>query len=402
MRPFIDPRRARRASCKASSGAIQLLVRTASSFVGVQMKVFSTRATSFGFERWRCPAGGFSALKGSALLAYLRRAVRRTRSSSGTHRADDTLGRVGRNDLVRKTEDACSWWAASSRWWSSHLRLLQSGPSAPRGRRKILLCHCVTLCRWPCNHWKVHACFRRVADRGTFVPFQRAPSARRGIANRRTVECCDPMHDARSSASPWRVSGARRPRQRARQLLHRGAAARTNGKPTEGGQGGDQRRRAFRATQGSAESSSRDDKQAERPHPAARRRATLDPRASSPGCQPRRVPLRPRSPRGRGRVRDPRSGQRRAARHNQELRVDRGADGRGLRGLHQSTSAGRVPWNRRIDDVDVLVRQTATVLARDSTQPPTRPTHYGRTRASSSASRSPPAASDALVVRIAS
>ena len=54
VRPFIEPSKSAPSFAYASSGAIQLLVGPASSFVGVQMKVrCSTRATSFGFERCR-------------------------------------------------------------------------------------------------------------------------------------------------------------------------------------------------------------------------------------------------------------------------------------------------------------------------------------------------------------
>jgi hypothetical protein len=54
VRPFIEPSKSLPSFLYASSGAIQLLVGPASSFVGVQMKVScSTRATSFGFERCR-------------------------------------------------------------------------------------------------------------------------------------------------------------------------------------------------------------------------------------------------------------------------------------------------------------------------------------------------------------
>ncbi len=54
MRPRIDPSKSAPSFLYASSGAIQLFVGPASSFVGVQMKVScSTRATSLGLERAR-------------------------------------------------------------------------------------------------------------------------------------------------------------------------------------------------------------------------------------------------------------------------------------------------------------------------------------------------------------
>ena len=54
VRPFIEPSNSAPSFLYASSGAIQLLVGPASSFVGVQMNVScSTRATSFGLLRWR-------------------------------------------------------------------------------------------------------------------------------------------------------------------------------------------------------------------------------------------------------------------------------------------------------------------------------------------------------------
>ena len=52
VRPFIAPLARSWSFTYISSGSHQLLVRPASSFVGVQMNVHcSTRATSFGFER---------------------------------------------------------------------------------------------------------------------------------------------------------------------------------------------------------------------------------------------------------------------------------------------------------------------------------------------------------------
>src|ERR1700733_1516328 len=83
VRPFIEPSKSLPSLAYASSGAIQLFVGPASSFVLVQMKVScSTRATSFGFERCKWQPGSLLWLSGVKMPAAIASSVRRFFSSS--------------------------------------------------------------------------------------------------------------------------------------------------------------------------------------------------------------------------------------------------------------------------------------------------------------------------------